>query len=133
MLLTGFAVQADTYVFEVQFSTNTTDLVSVQVDENNQAHKKFEDSLKFEEKSIGLGSEIIVSKFIPKNSGEIELEFSATKRSVSEWKKLSDGTQMPYFNLQQLKDIKISVSDGEWIELGQLPGQAPVKIRIIKK
>ena len=133
MLVAGFAVHADTYLFEVQFSTNPDDLASIQVEDNKQAHKNFEDSVRFKEKDIGIGTEVIVSKCIPKNSGEIDLIFSTTKRFVSEWKNLSDGSQMPYFKLQELKDMKISISDGMWIEMGKLPGQDPIKIRITKK
>lgn len=133
MLLVGFAVNADTYIIELQFSTNTTDLVSVQINENHQARKEFEEKLEFESKEIGLGTQLIVSKCILKENSEIDLEFSATKRSVSEWKKLSNGNQMPFFKVQSLQDTKLTLACGKWIDLGKPPGQEQMRIRIIKE
>ncbi len=133
MLLVGFLAHAETYLVEFQFSTNTTDSVSVKMNGNQQARKEFENMIEFDGKEIGLGTQLIVSKCVPKETSEIDLEFSTTKRSVSEWKKLSDGSQMPFFKVQKLNDMKVSVVCGEWIDLGKLPGQEPMRIRITKE
>ncbi len=133
MLLAGFSARAETYLVEFQFSTNTADLVSVQMNGNQQALKEFEDRISFEGKEIGLGAQLCVSKCMPKENSKFDLEFSATKRSVSEWKKLSDGSRIPFFKVQELKDTKISVACGEWIDLGRLPDQEPMRIRITKE
>jgi len=132
-LLAGFIVNAETYIVEFQFSTNAADLVSVQIDANEQARKEFEDTLEFDGKEIGLGTQLVVSKCIPKGNNKIDLEFSATKRLVSKWQKLADGNQTPFFKLRKLEDNNISVACGEWLDLGNLPNQEQLRIRVTKK
>ena len=132
LLLTAFVASAETRLVELQFSTNSNDIVSAQIDDSGSSNKEFEQSIDFDGEKIGIGSQLIISKFTPKDDGEIYIEFSACKRSVSEWKKLSDGSQVPFFKVQELKDTKLSVAYGKWINLGKLPNQEPMRIRITK-
>jgi hypothetical protein len=54
MLFFGFGVSAETYVVEVQFSSNTNDAVSTLISVNGQGRKEFDATLNVDGKEIGL-------------------------------------------------------------------------------
>ena len=133
LLFAAFFASAETHLVELQFSTNLNDIVSARIDDSGSSNKEFEQYIDFDGEKIGIGSRLIISKFTPKDDGEINIEFSACQRSVSEWKKLSNGTLMPFFKVLELKDTKLSVAYGKWINLGKLPNQETMRIRITKE
>ena len=132
MLAVGFVANAETYNVEVQFSTNVADHVSVQINKSGQAAKEFDEKIEFEGKEIGLGTQLIVSKFSPTENDEIELKLSAIKRSLSRWDQLPDGSKTPFFSVRSINDTTLSVVCGKWVVMDGINGKNQIRIRITK-
>jgi len=132
VLLTSLIASAETYIFDVQFSSDEKDIVSVEIDPTGKSVKEFDGELTsdFGEK-IGTGTFLEVSKFSVENDDEVSLKFLARKRLFSHWQTLSDGRKNPLFKAVKL-DTELKVKCNSWQALLTPPGTDPIRARVRK-
>jgi len=123
---------AETYFFDVQFSSDEADSVSVKIDTAGKGLKAFENELTsdFGEK-IGTGTFLEVSQFSVGNDDEVTLKFVARKRIFLNWQILADGRKNPIFKAVKL-DTELKVKCNSWKSLGVIPGKEPMRARVRK-
>lgn len=123
---------AETYFFDFQFSSDETDVVSVEIDAKGKGLKDFENELTsdFGDK-IGTGTFLEVTRFSSGNDGNVAVKFIAKKRLFSHWQPLTDGTKNPLFKSTAV-DTELKLKYDLWQTLGTVPGKDPMRARVRK-
>jgi len=130
LLLTNLTMAAESYFFDVQFSSNTADSVSVEIDASGKGLKAFEGELTSDfGETTKTGTFLEVSQFSIENNGDAVLKFIVKKRIFSHWQVLDDGRKNPIFESVKI-DMQVDLKLHEWTSLGAIPGKEQVKVRL---
>ena len=123
---------AETYFFDVQFSSDETDVVSVEIDPSGKGLKEFDGEVTSDfDGKIGTGTFLEVTQFLTENGDEVTLKFIAQKRIFSHWQIIDDGRKNPLFKSAKL-DTELKLKCNSWQAILTPPGTDPMRARVRK-
>lgn len=123
---------AGIYFFDVQFSSDETDVASVEIDPAGKGLKEFAGKVTSDfDGDIGTGSFLEVSQFSVENYEDVSLKFIAQKRIFTHWQTLDDGRKNPLFKGTKL-DTTLKLKCNSWQALLTPPGTDPMRARVRK-